>query len=139
MASRQQKYSAYAGVYLIVILAILVAANFLANRYNKSVDTTANKRFSLSDQTEKVVKGLQQDAKLTYYDRSDRFQGARDLLDRYSSLSPKLKVDYIDVLKKPQLARAAGVKTEGTLFVDVAAKHEEAKSVTEEEVTGALV
>lgn len=139
MASRQQKYSAYAGVYLIVILAILVAVNFLANRYNKSLDTTANKRFSLSDQTEKVVKGLQQDVKLSYYDRSDRFQGARDLLDRYSSLSPKLKIDYIDVLKKPQLARAAGVKTEGTLFVDVAAKHEEAKSVTEEEVTGALV
>ena len=33
------------GFYLIIVLAVLVAANFLANRYNKSFDSTANKRF----------------------------------------------------------------------------------------------
>ena len=52
---------AYAGVYIVVILAVLAAVNFLANRYDKSYDSTANKQFSLSDQTIKVVKGLKND------------------------------------------------------------------------------
>ncbi len=139
MANRQVKFTAYAGVYLIVILAILVAANYLANRYNKSYDTTANKRYSLSDQTEKVVKGLEQDVKVTYFDKADRFPVARDLLDRYNNLSPRLRVEYVDPYKKPQLARELGVKSEGSLFLEIGNKREEAKSVTEEEITGALI
>ena len=64
--------------YLLVVLAVLTAVNWLANRHNKSFDSTANKRFSLSDQTEKVVKGLKQDAKITYFDKTSEFTpGAR--------------------------------------------------------------
>ena len=55
--ARQTKYSAYITVYILVILAVLGVANFLANRYDKSYDSTANKQFSLSDQTVKAVKG----------------------------------------------------------------------------------
>ncbi len=139
MANRQVKWTAFAGLYLLVILAILVTVNFLANRYNKSYDTTANKRYSLSDQTEKIVRELKQDVKISYYDRTDRFGAAKDLLDRYANLSPKLKAEYIDPYKKPALAREAGVKTEGSGFVEVGAKREEIKSITEEEITGALI
>jgi len=57
LKTRQTQYTAYAGVYILVVVAVLAAANFLANRYDKSYDSTANKQFSLSDQTIKVVKG----------------------------------------------------------------------------------
>jgi gliding motility-associatede transport system auxiliary component len=137
--ARQTKYTAYATVYILVVLAVLFGINFLAQRHNKSVDTTTNKRFSLSDQTEKVVKGLKQDVKVTYFDQTSRFQGAKDLLDRYDNLSTKLTVDYVDPYKKPQIARAAGVKTEGTVYVETGGKRQEARSVTEEELTGALI
>src|SRR5688572_20532833 len=100
---RQTKYTAYATVYLLVIVAVLAAVNFLANRYNKSYDSTANKQYSLSDQTLKIVKGLQRDVKITYFDESTRFPQARDLLDRYKNLSPKVQVDFIDPVKKPQV------------------------------------
>src|ERR1044071_776848 len=95
MHSRQTKYTAYAGVYVIVIIAVLGAINFLANRYDKSYDATANKAYSLADQTLKVVRGLKSDVKVTYFDEQTRFPQAKDLLDRYSSLSPKLHVEYI--------------------------------------------
>ena len=137
--ARQTKYTAYATVYTLVIVAALVTANYLANRYNKSLDTTANKRFSLSDQTEKVARGLKQDVKIYYFDRTSEFGRARDLLDRYDKLSGKLQVEYIDPYKKPQIARSMGVRTEGSVFVESGAKREEAKSLTEEEVTGALI
>ena len=137
--ARQTKYAAYAALYVIVMLAIVSVANVLANRYNKSYDSTANKRYSLSNQTAKIVKGLKQTAAISYYDRQSGFQQAKDLLDRYSTLSPRIRVEYVDVEKRPQEARAAGVTKLGTSFVQIGTKKEEAKSVTESEITGAII
>ena len=139
LSARQTKYAAYAALYVVVILAIASVANVLANRYNKSYDSTANKRYSLSDQTAKIVKALRQDVSITYYDRQSGFQQAKDTLDRYATLSPKVRVQYIDVEKRPQEARAAGVTKLGTSLVQIGAKKEEAKSVTESEITGAII
>jgi ABC-type uncharacterized transport system involved in gliding motility auxiliary subunit len=139
LKTRQTRYGAYMAAYIIVIIAVLAAVNFLANRYDKSYDSTANKQFSLSDQTIKIVKNLKSPVTITYFDEQSRFPQARDLLDRYSSLSPKVKVEYIDPVKKPQLAKAAGYRRDVTLLIDSGAKKEEAKSLSEEEITGALI
>lgn len=139
LTARQTRFTAYATVYVLIVIGVLGLANWLANRHNKSVDTTSNKRYSLSDQTEKVVKGLKEDVKITYWDKTDQFQRARDLLDRYDTLSSKLAVDYVDPDRKPQEARAAGIRSEGSIFVQAGSKREEARSLTEEEVTGALI
>src|SRR5215471_7718033 len=139
MKTRQTKYTLYVTLYLIVILAVLGAANWLANQHNKSIDSTSNKQFSLSDQTVKVVKELKQDVTISDYDRTEKFTTARDLLDRYSALSTKLHVAYIDPDKKPKLATAAGVTKYGTMIVDSGLKREEAKSLTEEELTSAII
>jgi ABC-type uncharacterized transport system involved in gliding motility auxiliary subunit len=139
LKARQTKYGAYAGIYLLVVLAILVVVNFLANRYNKSFDTTSNKRYSLSEQTQKIVKGLKQNATITYYNQSTRFQEGKDLLDEYANLSPKVHVAYVDPDKSPELARAAGIRNFGTAVVQVGAKKELAKDMTEEGITGAFI
>ena len=82
---------------------------------------------------------MKQDATITYYDQSTRFPTAKDQLDQYANLSPKVHVDYVDPDKKPQLAREAGIKNYGTTIVQVGAKKEEAKSLTEEGITGAFI
>ncbi len=139
MKSRQTRYTGYAVVYTLVILAVLAAVNFLANRYDKSYDATANKQFSLSDQTLKLVRGLKSDARLTYFGDTTSFQTAKDLLERYASLSPKVHADYIDPVRKKQQALAAGYRSDSPVVVAIGAKKEGAKSLTEEEITGALV
>jgi ABC-type uncharacterized transport system involved in gliding motility auxiliary subunit len=139
LKSRQTKYAAYAGAYVLVIVAVLGAVNFLANRYDKSFDSTANKQFSLSDQTIKVISKLPRDINVKYFDDTIRFPQARDLLDRYSSLSPKIHVEYIDPVKKPQQAKAAGFRRDVSILVDSGLRKEEAKSLSEEEVTGAVI
>jgi ABC-type uncharacterized transport system involved in gliding motility auxiliary subunit len=139
LKARQTKYAAYATVYILIVLTILVIANFLANRHDKSYDTTANKRYSLSPQTDKIIKGLKQDATITYFDRGTHFQEGKDLLDQYTKLSPKVHVEYVDVIKQPQLARAAGVTNTGTAVVQIGDRKEQAKSLTEEGVTGAFI
>jgi ABC-type uncharacterized transport system involved in gliding motility auxiliary subunit len=139
MKSRQTKYTGYAAAYIVVVLAVLAAVNFLGNRYDKSYDATANKQFSLSDQTIKLVKGLKTDAQLTYFGDNASFQTAKDTLDRYSNLSPKIHTAYIDPTRKPQQAKAAGYRSDSPVLVAIGAKKEGAKSLTEEEITGALV
>jgi ABC-type uncharacterized transport system involved in gliding motility auxiliary subunit len=139
MQARQTKFMAYTTVYVLVVVAVIGIVNFLANRYNKSADLTANKKFTLSDQTDKVVRDLKGDATITYWDNPSRFQAAHDLLDRYKNLNSKLEVKYQDTDKNRTQAIAAGIKQIPTIFVDVAGKHQEAKGLTEEEITGALV
>jgi ABC-type uncharacterized transport system involved in gliding motility auxiliary subunit len=137
--TRQTKYAGYAAVYIVVIVAVLVAVNFLANRYDKSYDSTHNKQFSLSDQTIKIARNLSNNVQLLYFGDSGSFQGAHDLLDRYSSLSPKIHVQYIDPVRKPQQARAEGFRSDSPVIVEAGVKKEPAKSLTEEEITGALI
>ena len=122
-----------------VILAVLAGVNFLANRYDKSYDSTANKQFSLSDQTIKVVRDLKHDVKATYFGANDSFPGARDLLDRYSALSPKFPVQYIDPEREPAKAKAIGFRADAPVLIDSGARKEGAKSLSEEEITGALI
>ncbi len=139
MKTRQTKYWSYTGTYIIVILAVLFGVNFLANRYDKSYDSTANKQFSLADQTIKVVKDLKRDVHVTYFGANESFTGARDLLDRYSALSPKFHVVYIDPERKPAQAKAAGFRADAPVLIDSGTRKEGAKSLSEEEITGALI
>src|SRR5271169_132083 len=139
LRASQTKYLLYATSYLLIVVTMLVVVNVLADRYNKSYDSTANKRYSLSGQTKKIVGGLKQPATITYYDQSTRFAQAKDQLDPHASLSSRVHVEYVDPDKKPELARTAGVKAYGTTVVQIGDRKEEAKSLTEEAMTGAFI
>lgn len=139
IAARQARYGATSVLYTIVVIAILVLANWLGNRYNKTFDTTSNKRFTLSQETQKVIKGLKQEATITYIDKASSFDQAKGLLDRYKNLSPKIHVQYIDYQKQPVVARAYGLRFPGTAYVEIGPRREEAKALTEEGITGAFL
>jgi len=139
LKARQTRFAAYAATYTLVVIAAVVVVNILAYRYSKSYDSTSNKRYSLSDQTAKIVKGLKQNATITYFDQSTRFREGKDLLDQYANLSPKVHVEYVDPDKNPQAAREAGIRNLGTAVVQIGMRKEEAKGMTEEGVTGAFI
>src|ERR1700746_1749353 len=113
LKARQTKYVGYATTYILIVMIAVVVANVLADRFNKSYDSTTNKRYSLSEQTAKIVKGLKEPATIVYFDRSTRFRDGKDLLDEYKNLSPKVKVEYVDPDKDPQRTREAGIRNFG--------------------------
>jgi ABC-type uncharacterized transport system involved in gliding motility auxiliary subunit len=137
--ARQTRYGAFVALYVIVILAIVVAANWLANHRNKTFDVTSNKQYTLSDETKKVTGNLKKPVTIYYFNRSDAYEQARDLLDRYKNLSSNINVTYVDPEKKPDIARIEGARNLGDIVVDTGTKKETAKALTEEEITGALV
>lgn len=137
--ARQTRYSAYVTVYILVILAVLVLINLLAKDRNRSFDATSNKRYTLSDQTKKIVQGLPSDIRFVYFDRATDFSRGHDLLDRYAALSGKVKVSYVDPDAKPLIARQYGVANYGSLVLEVGTRREQAPGLTEEDVTSALI
>ena len=113
-------------------MAVVSAVNFLANRYDKSYDTTANKQFTLSDQTIKIAKNLKQPITITYWEQPTSFQGAKDLLDRYQSLSPDDQCEIHGCREEPDPGHSGGrARSASEHFREHRQRHQEAKSLTE--------
>src|SRR6201985_994746 len=94
VGGKQAQYGATSLLYTLVVIAALVLVNWLANRYNKSADLTANKQYTLSDETKKIVRNLKSDATITYFDRASGFEHTKPLLERYKNVSPKIHLQY---------------------------------------------
>jgi ABC-type uncharacterized transport system involved in gliding motility auxiliary subunit len=139
LKARQTQFGAYAVIYTLIVLGVLVLLNVLATNYSKTYDSTSNKQYSLSDQSLKIARELKKDVTITYFDRQSGFANARLLLDRYATQGSKISVKYVDPEKEPFLAREAGIRQLGVAVVRSGDKREEAKSVTEEEVTSAII
>ncbi len=90
-----------------------------------------------------MVSGLASDVKITHFDQTSRLTdprgNARDLLDRYDNLSAKLAVEYVDPDRHPGKAKSMGVRSYNATYIEANGKREEARSISEEEITGALI
>ena len=126
-------------VYTLVAIAIIVLANWFVSRHNRSWDLTPNKKYSLSQQTVKMLKGLNQDVSIYVFDRQRSFGEQRDLLKQFSATSKRVTVQYVDVDRQPSLARQYGVRAYGTIMLAMGDRHFEAQSSSEEAISNALI
>jgi ABC-type uncharacterized transport system involved in gliding motility auxiliary subunit len=137
---RQLKYGANAFVLVLAVLALLSGVNWLASRHSRRFDLTKDQRYSLSDQTRKVVGGLKDEIKLTYFQREREMARGQDRLKEYAALSAKLKVDYVDPIKNPTRAQAYDVRPPWpVLVVERGDKRERITNDSEQDVTNALI
>ncbi len=139
LQSRQLKSGSYAGVYVLVFVAILGAVNWLANQYNQTYDSTEQKLYSLSDQTIKILGDLDGDVNMFYFDRKLNFPAAQDMLLRYDNASAKVNVEYVDPDEDPLKTEAMNVRSYGTLVLDIGGNRKEVSSTTEQEITNAII
>ncbi|HYT75510.1 MAG TPA: Gldg family protein [Vicinamibacterales bacterium] len=138
-AGRQARFGTLAAASVLIVLAILVAINYLGSRHNKRWDLTAARQYSLSDQTKKVLKDLKDPVKIRVFARSDEFQRFRDRLDEYSYQSKQVQIEYIDPEKKPAVAQQYGVTSLGTIVFDYKGRTEKVTGDGEQELTNALI
>ena len=101
--TRSAREGANAAVLALVVLGIAVAVNYLANRHATQWDLTAAKQYTLSEQTQNVLSGLEEDITLVLLEDPGSPQAAagRDLLELYAMASPKVSVELIDPTLPP--------------------------------------
>jgi ABC-type uncharacterized transport system involved in gliding motility auxiliary subunit len=126
-------------VYTVIGVAILVLANWFVSRHDQRWDLTPNKKYSLSPQTVKVLKGLSQDVSIYVFDSEGQMRGHRDLLDNFTTITRRIAVHYVDPDRQPSLAKQYAIRTDGTIVVAAGDRHFEAKNTDEEGVTNAVV
>ena len=140
MKARQLRYGGNSAVLVLVVLGILGAVNYIAYRRPLKKDLTANKRFTLSDQTLKVVGGLKEDVRVLYFQRAAELLGADERLRQYEALSPRLKAEFVDPYQAPTRARDYGITGPlPTIVVERGARRERASSDSEQDLTNAIV
>ena len=134
---RQARYGSLTALSVLVVLAILVAINYIGSKQNKRWDLTANKQFSLSDQTRNVLQKL--DAPLQIKVFSDAFPQYKDRLTEYTYASKNVSIDYIDPEKRPTAVGSAQIQPPLTITLDYKGRSERVTSDAEQDVTAGII
>ncbi len=139
--SRAARYGANAAAITLAFLGILVILNLLAVRHNSRWDLTADRRFTLSDQTVKVLRGLDREVSVTAFfsDGSEGRVQMKRLLDDFAEQSGRVQVAFVDPDRNPALAQQHGIREYGTTVFASGEQSFRITETTEEAATNALV
>ncbi|MFO8060898.1 MAG: GldG family protein, partial [Bacillota bacterium] len=118
--SRQFMRGSASSLYAVAIIGILVLVNVVAAQTSWRWDVTATGEHSLSEQTQTVLRELEEDVHILAFfpEGSEIGYEVEDLLREYQYLSNRIHVQFIDPEKKPGVAREYEVSSPYTTVVE---------------------
>jgi len=140
-SARQVRYGSNALLLVVAVLAILVLINFLANRHDKTFDLTANKQYTLSDETVKILKGLKEPVKVVafFLPNDSRQDDARQMLQRYASHSKYFSYEIVDAEKDRAKVLQYKITSPGVLVFVRGKRRQETYGTDEQSLTSTLL
>lgn len=114
---RSTQTSTNALVATASVLLILALINFVGVRYSVRADLTENQLFTLSAQSQQVVRDLAQPVKVWIFDKTPNAED-KALLDRYQRAGSKFSYQYLDPNTNIGLARQFGIKELGEVYLE---------------------
>ena len=112
---RSGRLSANVALLTVAVVGLIAIVNFLGYRHHKRLDLTAEGLFSLSDQTKKVLSGLQKDVKVIRFAKENDTLLA-DQMNEFKYQSKRISYEWVDAQEKPGAARNYAAKN-GELVV----------------------
>jgi ABC-type uncharacterized transport system involved in gliding motility auxiliary subunit len=138
-SGRQARYGTLSAASILIVLGILAAINYLAERHNKRWDLTAAGQYTLSDQTKKVLQGLTKPVRVTVFARTEDFDRFKSRLDDYQYLSKQLQIEYIDPEKRPSMAEKLQENALGTIVLEYEGRVQRVTTEDEQAITNGLI
>ena len=136
---RQARYGTISIVSILVGLGIVIAVNYLGTRQSKRWDLTENQAYSLSEQSIKVLQGLDAPVNITVFDVQTAFDNYRARLETYQYESNRVNVEYVDIDRNPARAKQAEVQQTGTILITYKDRTQRVTSSEEQDLTNALI
>jgi len=132
---RNFKHGSNALLLVLLVLGIIWFVHRIINSYPLQYDTTANKQYSLSEQSIKIVKDLKQDLKVTVFAKKDGFyeNNMMSLLKYMSKVSSKVKTKIYDLDVDTTAAKAYGINEHNTMIIELGNKR---KDIYERDIVG---
>ena len=125
----------------VAFLGILVFVGLIGQRHPLRLDLTEGGRYSISEQSQKIVKALNGDITIkAFYQEGDaKREQTRDLLETYKYYSKKISYQFIDPDREPSLAKHYMIRTYGTLVLEGFGKTQTITTADEESITNAIL
>jgi len=125
----------------VAFVGILAFVALIGQRHPLRLDLTEGKRYSISEQSQKVVKALNDEINIkTFYQEADPSRDqTRDLLETYRYYSKKINYQLIDPDREPGLAKHYMIRTYGTLVLEGFGKTQTITTADEESITNAIL
>ncbi len=120
---RSTQVGTNAAVATLAMVVILGLINFLGVRYSMRLDLTENQLFTLSPQSQAVVKELEQPVKLWVFDPIPN-PVDREILDNYRRYGSKFEFEFVDPKFKPSLAQKFKVNSVGEVYLEYGSKRQ---------------
>ena len=106
---KQFKNGSYTILYSAIAVAVVVFLNLIIGTLPTSIihsDLSANKLYTISEQTESIVKNLEDDITIYFITTENRKDNAIDqMLKKYDELSSHVTVKQIDPTTNPYFIR----------------------------------
>ncbi|MBI5182274.1 MAG: GldG family protein [Nitrospirae bacterium] len=141
LIKRSSKYGANMAVMILIFLCVLALIAVMSTRYKKRIDLTATNRYTLSEQTKKILKSLKKEIEAVAFYRADERtrQAMEDLLQEYSYYSPRFKHQFVDPDRTPAVAAKYGVSSYRTTLLIAGKRQETVALESEEKLTNAII
>ena len=146
--SRQVRYGTNVGVAVLLVTGIAVIANVIVvQRFDKSADWTSDKIYTLSNQTKKILHGLDREVQvIAFFSLNptsnqlarDR-QRAEALLEMYERETDKLSVEFVDPNAEAMKRQEYDIQLDGTTVFESGEVRELITTVDEQKFTSAVL
>jgi ABC-type uncharacterized transport system involved in gliding motility auxiliary subunit len=146
LAKRSTKYGANMLLMIAIFGGVVVLLAFFSTKNSWHWDLTKAGRYTLSEQTIKILKGLTSEVHAIAFYRSEvqtlhaqQRQAAEDLLQEYSHHSPFFKYEFVDPDRNPGLAIKYGVSEYRIILLLHEGKEVKIGRETEDKITNSLL
>ena len=125
----------------IMVFAILVMVNFLANRYPQRLDVTEGKLHSLAPLTVQTLEALEVDVEAIAFMEGGTNESLRSLLEQFTVHGKgRFSYEFVDPDRDPERTRDYGVRNYNTLVIGAGPDtRQRLTELTEKEITNALL
>lgn len=104
--SRQFKSGAYSSVITVIVIALVVVVNMVFNKLDLSTDLTSDSLFTLTKDSQKVLKDVKDDITIYYMvTKSEEQDYIKRVIKQYNKVSDHIKVVTKDPVVYPNFSR----------------------------------
>jgi ABC-type uncharacterized transport system involved in gliding motility auxiliary subunit len=140
ITKRKVKAGVNSSIITLVVLALVVIVYLVLMNHTKRVDLTQTKKFSLSEQTVKILDKLEGPVKAyAFLSKQQDATSITELFTEYKYHYKDFDFEIVDPDLNPGLVEDMGIEQYGDVVVSYGGKTEELKSKNEEGLTNALI
>ncbi|MFC1555605.1 GldG family protein [candidate division KSB1 bacterium] len=136
---RKTKHLTNAVTATIMVLGIMVMLNYILNKGKIRVDLTANKHYSLSEQTVSLLENLERDVRITSFQQNAEMFYFNHIFDEMSDYTDKLIYESIDPDRNPRVAKNYGFKQYGEVYFESEDRTDKILGNGEQQIINALI